>query len=203
MTATTRRPTRRASRCATVLAVPTAVAVSGLLVSQASWSAYSATTESPTSSWATGTVALSDDDNGTAAFTAANLRPGAAGVRCIRVTSTGSLASDVRLYATGLSSTQDLARHLTLTITQGTGGGAGLCAGFAAQPGGGRLFTGTVAGFAASSTGYGDGLAGWSPTGAEDETRTYRIAYGVSADAPDTTQGGTASVGFTWEARNR
>ncbi|GAA1427372.1 hypothetical protein GCM10009616_04370 [Microlunatus lacustris] len=200
--AATRRPSRRAAKIATVLAVPAAIAVSGLVVSQASYSAYSSTTVSPTSNWASGTVALSDDDNNTAAFTAANLKPGSTGTQCIAVTSTGSLASTVHLYATDLSSTKDLAANIDLQVVQGTGGSFGNCAGFTPVAGGGQLYSGTVAGFAAAHTGFSNGVGNWAPTGARTESRSYQIVYTVKTTAPDTTQGGTAGVGFTWEAQN-
>ncbi len=96
----TRRPSRRLVKIVSLIAIPAAVAVSGLVVSQASYSAYSATTVNPTSNWTTGTVALTDDDANTAAFTAANLKPGSTGTKCIAVTSTGTLASAVKLYGT-------------------------------------------------------------------------------------------------------
>lgn len=201
-TASTRRPSRRAAKIATVLAVPAAIAVSGLVVSQASYSAYSSTTVSPTSNWASGTVALTDDDNNTAAFTAKNLKPGSTGSQCIAVTSTGSLASTVHLYATNLSSTKDLAANINLKVVQGTGGSFGNCAGFTPAADGGQLYSGTVAGFAAAHTGFNNGAGNWAPTGTGTETRSYQIVYTVKTEAPDTTQGGTAGVGFTWEAQN-
>ena len=61
---------RRASRIAHVLAVPIAILLSGAMIGTASYAAFSATTSSPTSNWAAGTVALSDDDSATALFTA-------------------------------------------------------------------------------------------------------------------------------------
>ncbi len=198
-----RRPSRRAAKIATVLAVPAALAVSGLVVSQASYSAYSATTESPTSNWATGTVALSDDDRNMAEMTAANLKPGFTGTQCITVTSTGSLASDVRLYATNPTSTKGLAEHIDVTLVQGTGGSFGSCSGFTRLPVGGTLYAGTMDGFGKTYTGFPNGLAGWSTTGEGEESRTYQVTFTVSPDAPNSTQGGTASVGLTWEAQNR
>ena len=203
MTATatrTARPSRRAAKIATLLAVPAAIAVSGLVVSQASYSAYSATTVSPTSNWATGTVALTDDDANTAEMTAANLEPGFTGTQCIAVTSTGSLASTVHLYATDLSSTKDLAANINLEVVQGSGGSFGSCTGFTAQ--GTPVYDGTLAGFGSTATSYPTGLGTWAPTGRADESRTYQISYTVKGDAPDTTQGGTAAVGLTWEAQN-
>ena len=194
------RPSRRVAKVAAVLAVPVAVAVSGLVVSQASYSAYSATTVSPTSNWATGTVALADDDNNTAAFTAENLAPGASGQKCIAVTSKGSLASSVKLYATNPVTTKNLASHISFKVVQGSGGSFGSCTGFTAQ--GTPVYEGTLAGFGSTATSYTSGLGAWAPTGRADESRTYQITYTVKGDAPDTTQGGTAAVGLTWEAQN-
>jgi hypothetical protein len=197
-----RRPSRRLAKIVSLIAIPAAVAVSGLVVAQASYSAYSATTVNPTNNWATGTVALTDDDTNTAAFTAANLKPGATGTKCLTVTSTGTLASTVKLYATTPTSTKDLAAHITLTVSQGTGGSFGSCTGYTPLPTGATLYTGTLAGFGTTYTGYTNGLGSWAPTGTGTEARTYQITYTVNGNAPDTTQGGTASLGLTFEAQN-
>jgi hypothetical protein len=199
--AQTRRPSRRFAKIASLIAVPAAIAVSGLVVSQASYSAYSATTVNPTNNWATGTVALADDDTNTAAFTAANLKPGSTGTKCIAVTSTGSLASTVKLYATNPASTKNLAANIDVTISQGTGGSFGSCTGYTPLAGA-ALYTGTLDALGKTATSYTNGLGGWSPTGTATESRTYQITYTVKADAPDTTQGGTAALGLTWEAQN-
>ena len=198
--AQTRRPSRRFATIASLVAVPAAIAVSGLVVSQASYSAYSATTVNPTNNWATGTVALADDDTNTAAFTAANLKPGSTGTKCIAVTSSGSLASTVKLYATNPATTKNLAANINLTISQGTGGSFGSCTGYTKL--GADLYTGTLDQLGKSATGFTNGLGDWAPSGKNDETRTYQLTYTVKTDAPDTTQGGTAALGLTWEAQN-
>src|SRR3712207_7319239 len=41
---------------------------------------------------------LSDDDSGSAMFTATGLKPGSTGTKCIQVTYGGSLAAAVKLY---------------------------------------------------------------------------------------------------------
>ena len=199
-----RRPSRRFSKAVSLAVAPIALLVSGLIVGQASYSAYSATTVNPASNWASGTVALTDDDKNVAAFQASNLQPGATGTRCIVVTSTGSLASTVKLYATGPTSTKGLASHINLTIVEGSGGSFGSCDGFVPDRGdaGGDVFRGTLEGFGARHTTFGSGLGAWSTAGGKAESRTYQISYAFSADAPNSTQGGTASVGLTWEAQN-
>ena len=197
-----RRPSRRLAKVATLVAVPAAIAVSGLVVSQASYSAYSATTVNPTNNWATGTVALADDDTNTAAFTASNLKPGSTGTKCIAVTSSGSLASTVKLYATNPATTKNLAANIDLTITQGTGGTFGDCTSYTKLATGADLYAGTLDQLGKSATGFTNGLGDWAPTGKNDETRVYQITYTVNPKAPDTTQGGTASLGLTFEAQN-
>ena len=201
-TTTVRRPSHRVARIVSLAVAPVALLVSGLVVGQASYSAYSATTVNPASNWASGTVALTDDDKNVAAFTASNLQPGATGTRCIVVTSTGSLASTVRLYATSPASTKALASHIDLTIVEGRGGSFGSCDGFEKSDDGGEIFAGSLEAFGGKHTDFGAGVGAWSPGGGKAESRTYQISYSFSADAPNTTQGGTASVGLTWEAQN-
>jgi hypothetical protein len=196
------RPSARIVKIAKWAAIPAALLASGAVVSQASYSAYSASTVNPSSSWATGTVNLTDDDASTAMFSASNLKPGSTGTKCIAVTSTGSLASSVKLYATGMTTTKALTSYVSLAITQGTGGSFGSCTGFSPLATGSAVYAGTVDNLGTSATSYATGLGTWAPTGAANETRTYQVTYTVSASAPDSTQGGTAAIGFTWEAQN-
>jgi hypothetical protein len=204
--ARTARPSRKVATIVSLVAVPVALVASGLVVAQSSYSAYSATTVNPTSNWATGTVALTDDDANTAAFTAANLKPGATGSRCIVVSSTGTLPSAVRLYGTGATTTKALASNMTLSVTQGTGGSFGSCTGFTPLASGSSVYSGTLADFASNATGFSSGVGSWAtagvPASGAAETRTYQLTYTVKADAPDSTQGAAAAMGFTWEAQN-
>jgi hypothetical protein len=201
MTTPTRRS--RAEKLANWLALPLAILLSGATIGTASFAAFSATTTTPTNNWSAGTVALSDDDAATALFTATNLEPGSTDTRCIAVTSTGSLESAVRLYGTGATTTNALSSHITVTITQGTGGSfAGGCGGFTPLASGSAVYTGSLADFGTTATSYATGLGTWAPTGSAPETRVFRFVYTLDAGAPNTTQGGTAALGFTWEAQN-
>jgi hypothetical protein len=183
--------------------VPVALLVGGVAVSQASYSAFSDSTATPASNWAAGTVKLANDaPAATAMFSATNLKPGDTGTKCIAVTSTGSLASAVKLYATGAATTNALSSNVNLTITQGTGGGFGSCTGFTALATGAAVYTGTLAALGTSATGFSNGIGAWAPTGTAPETHTYQITYTLDTAAPNTTQGGTAALGFTWEAQN-
>ncbi|MDQ1135579.1 putative ribosomally synthesized peptide with SipW-like signal peptide [Microbacterium sp. SORGH_AS 1204] len=191
--------TRRSSRITTAIALPAAVIAAGVLVSTSSYAAFSDTTANEQNTWRAGSVDLADDATGRALFTVPNAKPGDGGVNCIAVTSTGSLASQVRLYAGDPQSTASLADHLVLTVEQGTGGGYGSCAGFTAEK---TVFDGRLAGFGAAHSSFATGLATWSPTGAAAETRTFRLTWKLVDDAPNSVQGGTASTSFVWEAQN-
>jgi len=195
-------PSAVAVKVAKLAVIPVALVASGLVVSQASYSAYSASTSNPTSNWASGSVALSDDDSSTALFTASNLKPGSTGEKCIVVTSSGSLASSVKLYGTGSATSKGLASQISLSVTQGSGGSFGSCTGFTAASTGASVYSGTVAGLGSSATSYATGVGTWAPTGSGSESRTYKVVYGLADNAPDSTQGGTASLGLTWEAQN-
>jgi len=195
----------RTARLVKWAAIPAALVLSAGVIAQASYSAFSATTSNSGNSWAAGTVALADDDSSTALFStanAANLKPGSTGAKCIAVTSSGSLPSVVKLYATNATTTNTLSSSITISIVQGTGGGFGSCTGFTPLTSGSSLYSGTLAAFAASSTSYASGVGSWAPTGAAAESRTYQISYTLDAGAPNTTQGGTAAIGFTWETQN-
>ena len=198
------RPRPRTARLRTWAAPLVAVAVSGLVVTQSSYAAFSKTTSNPTNNWTAGTVTLSDDDDtNTAMFTATLLTPGSTGTKCIVVTSTGSLASTVKLYATGYSTTNALGTYLDMVIDEGTGGtfatsGPTSCTGFTF---GANDFTGTLAAFAAAKTSFASGVSSWAPAGGA-QSKTFRFTYTLNAAAPIGTQSGTASIGFTWGAQN-
>ena len=198
----TRRPSRKLARIVALLAVPAALAASGLVVAQSSYSAYSATTVNPTSNWSTGTVALSDDDRNAAAFTATNLKPGSTGSRCIVVTSNGTLPSQVRVYGANGGGSTNLAAYMNLTITLGTGGSFGSCDGFTPVSSGAGLVDGSFVNFGTSHTNYANGVGGWNPSGTNPESRTYRISYAISNDAPNDTQNGTVSGDIVFETQN-
>ncbi len=199
---TSTRPSRRVATLVSLVAVPAALAASGLVVAQASHAAYSSTTQSPTSSWDTGTVVLTDDDADAAAFSVTNARPGSSGSRCLVVTSTGTLPSEVRVYGANGRGTTELAGYMSLSITRGSGGSFGSCDGFRPEGDGTPIVDGSFVGFGMARTSYGNGVGGWSPTGAAPESRTYRIGWAISPDAPNSTMGGTVAGDIVFEAQN-
>ncbi len=195
-------PTRRTARLIKWGAIPVALLISGVIVGQASYSAFTSTTSNPTNNWSAGTVSLSDDDSNTAMFTATGLKPGVTGTKCIAVTSSGTLASEVKLYGTSSSTTDALSTYIDLAIVQGTGGSSASCTGFTALSSGSSLYSGTLANFGTTATNYANGLGTWTPSGTVPETRTFEFTYTVDPATPNTSQGGTAAVGFTWEDQN-
>jgi hypothetical protein len=197
--------TPRAARIAAWIAIPAALVASGIVVSTASYSAFSSTTANPTSNWTSGNVRLDNDQPNTALFTATNLKPGSTGSNCLTVLSTGTLPATVKMYATNASASNDLATSLNLKIEQGTGGGNGSCTNFV--PSGSPVYTNTLAGFG-GVTDYSAGVSPWTTVGVAPsanptpETKVYRVTYTLAANAPSTAQGLNASVGLTWEAQN-
>jgi len=158
--------------------------------------------EGPANGWSTGTVSLSDDDS-SALFSVSTLLPGDSGVKCIVVTYGGDLPAAVKLYAASYTTTRALGAYLNFTVDEGdgssfSGSGPSSCPGFAISA---TLYNGTVDDFATTRTGYGSGVGSFAPTLA-GQTRAFRFTYTLDATAPDGTQSGTASVGFTWEAAN-
>lgn len=198
----TTRPSRRLATAVSLVAVPAALAVSGLVVAQSSYSAYSAATARPANNWASGTVALTDDDSNAAAFSVANARPGSSGSRCLVVTSNGSLPSTVRVYGANGTGRTNLAAYVDLTITQGAGGAFGSCDGFTPLTSGAEVFRGSLMTFGMAHTGYANGVGTWSPTGTTPEARTFKLSYTISPDAPNDTMGGTAGGDIVFEAQS-
>jgi hypothetical protein len=183
--------------------------VLGLLGSIAGWatfSAFSATTTNPNNSFASGTVVISDNDSGNAMLTLANAAPGATDTGCIKVDYTGTLSSNVRLYATV---TGTLASYLTVVVTRGTDSSPSFdsCANFTADAtnyigaGAGIIYSGTLAAYPANYTaGLVDPLSGSPETWTTNETHSYKFVVTLIDDPA--AQGLSSTAAFTWEARN-
>jgi hypothetical protein len=180
-----------------VLAVPVGLLLSGLLVWQASHAAFSATTTNDGNSWAAGEVVITSD-RATALFQAPDLAPGDSDAQCVRVTYSGTLDADVRLYGAYVDGDSGLASYLEFDVEQGTGTAAN-CDDF--SPGTAASATGTLADFVTTHTNFANGLGGWNPT--PNTTRTYRFSYELPSDVGNDAQGKSAKATFTWEARNR
>jgi hypothetical protein len=198
---------RRSSRTA-VVAVVAALAVgvisTSVMVARMSQAAFAGTTGNSANAWLTGTVALSDNDSGSALFRPADgaMLAGEARNRCIAVTYTGSLTTGVAVKFYGsareLTTGADLRPYLNVKIERGTGGlaSAGSCSGFSPLPGP-AVFDGTLSALTASS--YVSGLDPWTPSSSSD-TQVYRFT--VTLDTDPAAGEKDAVADFTWEARS-
>lgn len=183
------------------------IGVLGGLAGLGVYSAFSSTTTNSGNDFSTGSVTLSDNDSNQALYNATNQKPGdAATASCIKVTYTGSLASDVRLYTT--STIGSVGQYVDLTVTPGTQASPSFpsCTGFVAD-GSGPIFTGTLQNFASTYGSYGTGLAdypGASSAWNTNDSVVYRFQVQLQGGAPDAAQGlATGSHNYTWEARNQ
>ncbi|MCM3689127.1 hypothetical protein [Kocuria rosea] len=201
-----RTPSPRTRKIAGLSAAPVAVLVAGLMVWQGSTAAFTATTRNSGNSWATGQVALTDDDAGRAGFTVENLVPGATGERCIVVTSNSTVAGEVRAYTQNLSgSAAGLEDHIDLRVERGTGGSFDSCDGFTPVPG--ALPAQSLTTLAQANRDYATGGAAWETEGTSGESTTYRGIWtfdtaNMSQAQIDALQGSRVSVDLVWELQS-
>ena len=169
-----------------------------LLVVTSSRAAFVAQNDNTTNQVTSAAIALSDNDATTAMFNnVTGMIPGTTYERCIDVTYTGTVdPTAVMLYATG-APTGTLAPYLDLTVQIGADTPAAFrdCTGFSST---GTLYTGTLANFASTRTGYANGVTTWDPIGSP-ETRTFRFALTVQDTSA--AAGLTTTFGFSWETR--
>ncbi len=202
----------------TVSAVVIGLLSSGGMMLAGSYAAFSSTTANANNNWSAGTVAISDDDTGSAMFTtgavgtgqvSGTLKPGQTIANCVRVTYNGSLPSTVKLYASSpITETAPngtgLLAYLHIRVEEGTAGDFG-CANFA---GASTIWDSSIHPGAASDLlgvfptsyagGISSGLASWS----SGTYRVYRFTMTLDSSVPDTSQGATATATFNWQAQN-
>jgi len=162
-----------------------------------SMAAFSDTTDNTGNTFSAGTVVLTDNDSGTAMFSASGLKPGDSNVGCIEVTYSGSIDANVRLYG-AVSAGDGLEAYLDLTIERGDG----TCVSFGSST---AVWTngtdGDLGVFMGSETDFASGSDNWAVTGgAPDDVVPYRFTVGQQDD--NAAQGLTATVSFTFEAQN-
>lgn len=175
-------------------AIAAAMLMVTVLVVTHSDAAFSDTTVNTPNSFTTGSVIITDDDTGSALFTASAVTPGVPVVECLTLTYSGSLVpADIRMYAT---STGVLAPFLDATIDIGTGGGYGNCAGFTF---GSNIYTGTLTNFSGTHTNWASGLATF--TAAANPT-SVTLRFSVDVQNNPAAQSQTASADFIFEAQD-
>ncbi|NJC24514.1 hypothetical protein BJ994_003590 [Arthrobacter pigmenti] len=196
-------PSPRIRKVAALSAGPIAVLLAGGMVWQGSQAAFTATTRNAGNAWSTGTVMLTDDDQGRAAFTAEGIVPGDSGQKCIVVTSGSNVPGEVRAYTQNLSeSAAGLEDHIIFDVEQGTGGSFNDCTGFVPVPDeqpGAPLST-----LAEVNNNYTNGGSPWITQGTPGEQQVYRGTWrfdttGLTQQQIDALQGSRVSIDLVWE----
>jgi hypothetical protein len=147
-------------------------------------------------------VALADNDAGSAMWSVTNRIPGDTVTTCIRLSYTGTLAADVKLYSASAVNTVD--QYLNLSVDRGTMPGGTTfpnCTGFSSQS---TIYSGTVQGFKNSNNAYGNGVGAYPGAQTQwnqNDTLVYRFT--VTLQNNTGAQGLTSTTSFTWEARNQ
>lgn len=192
------------ARIATIAATPVALAVVGAMVYQASFAAFTGQTRNSGNEWSTGSVNLTDDDNGQARFQVANMLPGDTDTKCIKVTANASTPSVVKGYTINpVTSVQGLENRIKVSIDSGTGGSFANCDGFVADATGGTIVTDAPLSTLAQSNSYDLALGGWNvPVGVSE--KTYRFTWefdtsGMNQQAIDQLQGAKTGIDMQWE----
>lgn len=169
--------------------------------------AFVSKTSNAGSSFATGTVSITDNDAGGFMLALSSAKPGNADTSCIKVTYTGSLDSTVRLYATASGT---LAPYLQLTVTRGIDPSPSFdaCTTFTADAtdyigsGAGVIYSGLLSAYPATyGAGIVDPTSGSPETWTTSEVHSYRFAISLNNDPA--AQGLSSTATFTWEARSR
>jgi hypothetical protein len=182
---------------------PTAILMAGLLVWQGSNAAFTASTRNTGNNWETGSVVLSDDDLGAAAFRISGVVPGQTGSKCLVVTSQSTVPGEVRVYVANLGA-QGLQSNITVSLQVGTGGSFADCTGFAPTVTLPPLSLETID---SGINSYATGVLPWDTAGTPGETKVYRATWtfdvtGLTQAQIDALQGKSVSVDVVWELQS-
>lgn len=201
------------------------LALMGVVLTAATWSAFSDTTANTGNAFQAGSVAISDNDGGTRSLfdlfaSSPYAAPGATDSGCIKVSFDGDLNSNVKLY--GSIGTNDLADDLNLKIIRGTGNATNQACTASefteADPTGttDEIYSNTLAAFMSTHGNFGNGLslnAGGDSTWSTGEAVTYKFQLTLPDPGANVVDNGansgtgtgysTGNFSFTWEARNQ
>ena len=191
------------SKSKKVLRTILAAGVLCALAALATFSAFSSQTDNPGNTVTAGSVVLSDNDGGTAAYVMSNAKQGDSSTPfCIRVAYSGSLDADVKLFTPTVVG--PLAPYVNLKVETGSQATPNTnCSGFTAD--GGALFDAALSTF---PTTYASGVLDAGPAAATKWVNTnavvYRVTATLSASTPDASQGATTGAHtIRFEARNQ
>jgi hypothetical protein len=194
------------SRTRKALGTLIVLGLTGAVAGWATFSAFSSTTGSDGNRFAAGTVNLGDNSLGSFMYQVDTAEPGTTVTKCTKVTYTGSLDADVKLYASAVAA---VGQYINLTVTPGTATSPTFpsCTGFTAD--GAALYTGTLKSFADTYTSYATGLADYPGSGTKwvaDDAVVYQFTLTMQDD--NGANGGATALttgdhSFTWQARNQ
>jgi hypothetical protein len=198
---------REVKNATKVLLTVLCVGALGGLATMGVFGAFSATTTNAGNQITAGTVTLADNDVGAAMYAVTAAEPGDSVTKCIKVTYTGNVNSDVHIYTA--STIGSLGQYVDLTITPGTQTTPTFpsCTGFVADSGG-AIYTGTLANFGTTKGSYANGVVdnpgAVATKWVANDSVIYQVTATLQAAAPDAAQGLTTGAHtFTWEARNQ
>lgn len=198
------KPSTKTTKLTAALATPVAVLLAGGMVWQASYAAFSGQTRNSGNEWSTGSVNLTDDDEGSARFSVTKMVPGATETKCITVTSNASVPGTVKGYAVNPKlGTRGLAKAVKFTVNSGTGGSFAGCTGFQQ---GENVFTDLSLQDLSAINTYAGGAGGWD-VDAGTQSRTYQITWrfdttGLTQEQIDGLQGDVVGLDFQWELQS-
>jgi hypothetical protein len=198
-------PGNKTTQVLATIATPLAIVAVGASVYQASYAAFTGQTRNSGNEWATGSVKLTDDDNGTARFRVSNMLPGDTQTKCITVTADASVASTVKGYAINpVTSTAGLENRVKVTIENGAGGSFADCTGFVAS--GPALVSDVPLSAIAQVNTYETGFGGWAVSPGVS-SKTYRMTWrfdttGMTQQQIDQMQGAKTGIDMQWEMQS-
>jgi hypothetical protein len=178
------------------------LAAVGGLATLGAYSAFTSQANNPNNRVTAGSVVLADNDGGTALYDLTNAKPGDSQTSCIRVSYTGSLNADVKLYTP--DTIGPLGPNVNLKIEPGSQASPSYpsCAGFSAD--GSAIFDAALSTFPTSYAGGVADFPGASSAWTNGDAVVYRVTATLSASAPDSAQGATTGLHtIRWEARNQ
>jgi hypothetical protein len=199
------RPSRQTAKVLAAITTPVALIATGALIYTSSYAAFTGQTRNSGNQWSTGSVSLTDDDNGSARFQVKNMLPGATDTKCITVTANASVASTVKGYAVNpVTSPQKLEDRIKVTIDSGTGGSFADCTGFVA--GGPAHVTNQPLSAIAQVNTFEQGFGGWVVDPGVS-SKTYRMTWtfdtGTLSQAQiDAMQGAKTGIDMQWEMQS-
>lgn len=203
-----KKPSSRVQKILVAATTPVAVIAAAALVYQASYAAFTGQTRNSGNEWSTGSVNLTDDDNGQARFRVSNMLPGDTETKCLKVTANASVASTVKGFAINpVTSVQGLENRIKISIYAGNGGTFADCEGFTQldPAAGGVIAVDAPLTQIAQLDSFEEALGGWDvPSGTH--SRTYKLVWrfdtqGMSQQQIDQLQGSRTGLDMQWEMR--